>query len=89
MESISWLLSRGGAGLLVCSKLLLPASPGGRERRAGVPPDTCSLLQIILMLTEKCRQQKQSTEEAEQLRLLLSQLEQNFQQLQKDNQTLR
>lgn len=41
------------------------------------------------MLTEKCRQQKQGTEEAEQLRLLLSQLEQNFQQLQNDNQTLR
>ncbi|CAO2597883.1 Cilia- and flagella-associated protein 157 [Lemmus lemmus] len=44
---------------------------------------------VILMLTEKCRQQRQGTEEAEQLRLLLSQLEQNFQQLQKDNQTLR
>ncbi|XP_034351203.2 cilia- and flagella-associated protein 157 isoform X1 [Arvicanthis niloticus] len=44
---------------------------------------------IILMLTEKCRQQKKGTEEAEQLRLLLSQLEQNFQNLQKDNQTLR
>ncbi|KAM7316861.1 hypothetical protein ACRRTK_024592 [Alexandromys fortis] len=44
---------------------------------------------VILMLTEKCRQQKQGTEEAEQLRVLLSQLEQNFQQLQKDNQTLR
>ncbi|XP_075840474.1 cilia- and flagella-associated protein 157 [Microtus pennsylvanicus] len=44
---------------------------------------------VILMLTEKCRQQKQGTEEAEQLRLLLSQLEQNFQQLQNDNQTLR
>ncbi|KAK7802733.1 hypothetical protein U0070_007176 [Myodes glareolus] len=44
---------------------------------------------VILMLTEKCRQQRQGTEEAEQLRLLLSQLEQNFQQLQEDNQTLR
>ncbi|XP_028612898.1 cilia- and flagella-associated protein 157 [Grammomys surdaster] len=44
---------------------------------------------IILMLTEKCRQQRKGTEEAEQLRLLLSQLEQNFQNLQKDNQTLR
>ncbi|XP_031225734.1 cilia- and flagella-associated protein 157 [Mastomys coucha] len=44
---------------------------------------------IILMLTEKCRQQKKGTEEAEELRLLLSQLEQNIQNLQKDNQTLR
>ncbi|XP_021048274.1 cilia- and flagella-associated protein 157 [Mus pahari] len=44
---------------------------------------------IILMLTEKCRQQRKGTEETEQLRLLLSQLEQNFQNVQKDNQTLR
>ncbi|MEJ1271684.1 cilia and flagella associated protein 157 [Cricetulus griseus] len=44
---------------------------------------------VILMLTEKCRQQRQDTKEAEQLRLLLSQLEQNFQTLQKDNQILR
>lgn len=65
------------------------ASPGGRERRARVPPDTCPLPQVILMLTEKCSQQRRGTEEAEQLRLLLSQLEQNFQQLQEDNQTLR
>lgn len=41
------------------------------------------------MLTEKCRQQRRGTEEAEQLRLLLSQLEKNFQQLREDNQTLR
>lgn len=41
------------------------------------------------MLTEKCRQQKQVTEEVEQLRLLLAELEQNFQKLQKDDQTLR
>lgn len=47
------------------------------------------MLQIILMLTEKCRQQRKGTEEAEQLRLLLSQLEQNFQNLQKDHETLR
>ncbi|OBS69290.1 hypothetical protein A6R68_02200 [Neotoma lepida] len=44
---------------------------------------------VILMLTEKCHQQRQVTEEAEQLRLLLSQLEQNFQKLQDDNQTLK
>ncbi|XP_028740583.1 cilia- and flagella-associated protein 157 [Peromyscus leucopus] len=44
---------------------------------------------VILMLTEKCRQQKQVTEEVEQLRLLLAELEQNFQKLQKDDQTLR
>lgn len=41
------------------------------------------------MLTEKCRQQKHVTEEVEQLRLLLAELEQNFQKLQKDDQTLR
>lgn len=45
-------------------------------------------LQIILMLTEKCSQQKQCTEETEQLREQLSQQEQNLQKLQKDNQTL-
>ncbi|KAL6036978.1 hypothetical protein STEG23_033512 [Scotinomys teguina] len=44
---------------------------------------------VILMLTEKYRQQKQATEEAEKLRLLLTQLEQNFQKLQKNSQTLR
>ncbi|XP_040591563.1 cilia- and flagella-associated protein 157 [Mesocricetus auratus] len=44
---------------------------------------------VILMLTEKCRQQRQGTKEAEELRLLLSQMEQNLQKLQKDNQTLR
>lgn len=46
-------------------------------------------LQIILMLTEKCREQQQGTAEAERLRLLLSQVEQNLLQLQKDNQALR
>uniref|UniRef100_F1RS10 Cilia- and flagella-associated protein 157 n=1 Tax=Sus scrofa TaxID=9823 RepID=F1RS10_PIG len=44
---------------------------------------------IILMLTEKCREQQQGTAEAERLRLLLSQVEQNLLQLQKDNQVLR
>ncbi|XP_055456524.1 cilia- and flagella-associated protein 157 [Psammomys obesus] len=44
---------------------------------------------IILMLTEKCSQQKQCTEEAEQLRQQLSKLEQNSQKLQNDNQTLK
>ncbi|TKC38088.1 hypothetical protein EI555_002020, partial [Monodon monoceros] len=44
---------------------------------------------IILMLTEKCREQQQGTAEAKQLRLLLSQLEQSLTQLQKDNQALR
>ncbi|XP_008823307.1 cilia- and flagella-associated protein 157 [Nannospalax galili] len=44
---------------------------------------------VILMLAEKCSQQKQGKEEAEQLRLLLSQMEQNFLKLQTDNQTLR
>lgn len=50
------------------------------------PPAT---LQIILMLTEKCREQQQGTVEAERLRLLLSQQEQGLLQLQKDNQALR
>ncbi|XP_051022150.1 cilia- and flagella-associated protein 157 [Acomys russatus] len=44
---------------------------------------------IILMLTEKCRQQRQDTEEMEHLRLLLSQQEQTIQQLQKEHQTLK
>ncbi|XP_012379575.1 cilia- and flagella-associated protein 157 isoform X2 [Dasypus novemcinctus] len=44
---------------------------------------------VILMLTEKCREQQQDTVETEQLRLLLSHLEQRFLQLQTDNQTLR
>ncbi|KAB1280349.1 Cilia- and flagella-associated protein 157 [Camelus dromedarius] len=44
---------------------------------------------IILMLTEKCREQQQGTVEAERLRLLLSQQEQGLLQLQKDNQALR
>lgn len=50
---------------------------------------TCSHPQLILMLTEKCHQQQQSSAEAEQLRLLLSQLEQNILQLQKDKDALR
>lgn len=41
------------------------------------------------MLTEKCRQQRKGTEEAEQLRLQLFQLEQNIETLEKANQTLR
>ncbi|KAF5928911.1 hypothetical protein HPG69_002685, partial [Diceros bicornis minor] len=44
---------------------------------------------IILLLTEKCREQQQGTAEAEQLRLRLSQQEQSLTQLQKDNQALR
>uniref|UniRef100_A0A667I0W2 Cilia- and flagella-associated protein 157 n=2 Tax=Lynx canadensis TaxID=61383 RepID=A0A667I0W2_LYNCA len=44
---------------------------------------------IILMLTEKCREQQRGTVEAEQLRLQLSQLEQGLGQLQQDTQTLR
>ncbi|XP_003470804.1 cilia- and flagella-associated protein 157 [Cavia porcellus] len=44
---------------------------------------------IILMLTEKCREQQQGVAEAKQLRLLLSQLEQSILQLQTDNQALR
>ncbi|XP_007471886.1 PREDICTED: uncharacterized protein C9orf117 homolog [Lipotes vexillifer] len=44
---------------------------------------------IILMLTEKCREQQQDKSEAKQLRLQLSQLEQSLMQLQKDNQALR
>lgn len=47
------------------------------------------LPQVILRLTEKCRREKQGREEAEQLGLLLSQLEQNLLQLQKDKEALR
>lgn len=50
---------------------------------------TCPHPQIILMLTEKCREQQQVTAEAEQLRLQLNQLEQSVQQLQQDKQALR
>jgi hypothetical protein len=45
--------------------------------------------QIILMLTEKCCEQQQGAAEAQQLRLLLSHLEQGFLKLQMDNQELR
>ncbi|XP_075416866.1 cilia- and flagella-associated protein 157 [Tenrec ecaudatus] len=44
---------------------------------------------LILMLTEKCHQQRQCTLEAEQLRQLQDHVEQQFQQLQKDEQALR
>ncbi|KAG8512791.1 Cilia- and flagella-associated protein 157, partial [Galemys pyrenaicus] len=44
---------------------------------------------IILMLTERCKEQQQSTAEAQSLHLLLSQQEQRLQELQKDNQELR
>lgn len=50
---------------------------------------TCPHLQIILMLTKKCQEQQQDTKEAEELRLLLSQLEQRSLQLQVDNQALK
>ncbi|KAF6123616.1 cilia and flagella associated protein 157 [Phyllostomus discolor] len=45
--------------------------------------------QVILRLTQKCRKEQQGREEAEQLGLLLSQLEQNLLQLQKDKEALR
>ncbi|XP_004641604.1 cilia- and flagella-associated protein 157 [Octodon degus] len=44
---------------------------------------------IILMLTEKCREQEQGMAEAKQLRHLLNQLEQSVLQLRTDNQALR
>ncbi|XP_009455605.2 cilia- and flagella-associated protein 157 isoform X3 [Pan troglodytes] len=44
---------------------------------------------IILMLTKKCQEQQQDTKEAEELHLLLSQLEQRSLQLQVDNQALK
>ena len=46
-------------------------------------------LQVILMLTEKCREQQQSMAEAERLRVLLGQLEQDLLKQQQDNQALR
>lgn len=59
----------------------------GPQRGQGMA--TCPHPQIILMLTEKCREQQRGTVEAEQLRLQLSQLEQGLGQLQQDTQTLR
>lgn len=50
---------------------------------------TCTPPQVILRLTQKCRQEQQGREEAEQLGLLLSQLEQSLLQLQKDKEALR
>lgn len=44
---------------------------------------------IILMLTDKCRQQQDAAAEAQRLRLLLNRLEQDFLQLQRDDQALR
>ncbi|XP_062938102.1 cilia- and flagella-associated protein 157 [Cynocephalus volans] len=44
---------------------------------------------IILMLIKKCHEQQQGREEAKQLRLLLSNLEQSLLQLQTDSQALR
>lgn len=49
---------------------------------------TCPL-QVILMLTEKCREQQQGMAEAERLRVLLGQLEQDLLKQQQDNQALR
>ncbi|ELR51975.1 hypothetical protein M91_07703, partial [Bos mutus] len=46
-------------------------------------------LQVILMLTEKCREQQQGMAEAERLRVLLGQLEQDLLKQQQDNQALR
>ncbi|KAM6169977.1 cilia- and flagella-associated protein 157-like [Rhynchocyon petersi] len=44
---------------------------------------------IILMLTEKCRQQQQARAEVKQLRRALGRLKQSFHQVQEDNQALR
>lgn len=46
-------------------------------------------LQVILMLTEKCRELQEGTAEAERLRVLLGQLEQELLKQQQDNQALR
>uniref|UniRef100_A0A8C2R640 Cilia- and flagella-associated protein 157 n=1 Tax=Capra hircus TaxID=9925 RepID=A0A8C2R640_CAPHI len=46
-------------------------------------------LQVILMLTEKCRELQEGTAEAERLRVLLGQLEQDLLKQQQDNQALR
>ncbi|XDB55623.1 hypothetical protein AB1E18_009085 [Capra hircus] len=44
---------------------------------------------VILMLTEKCRELQEGTAEAERLRVLLGQLEQDLLKQQQDNQALR
>lgn len=58
-------------------------------RAHGGPRATCLYLQVILMLKDKCQEQQQGTAEAEQLRLVRSQLEQSLLQLQKDMEALR
>lgn len=50
---------------------------------------TCPHLQIIVMLTEKCREQQHSKVEAEQLRRLQNRMEQSLLQLQQDKEALR
>lgn len=87
------LLFRRGAGFSVnggkpwlCLEL---GVPGGLGSLVGLGAATCRPLQVILMLTEKCREHEQGTQEAKQLRVVLQDLEQNFLQLQTDNQTLR
>lgn len=50
---------------------------------------TCPHPQIIVMLTEKCREQQRSKVEAERLRVLQSNLEQSLLQLQQDKEALR
>ena len=44
---------------------------------------------MVLRLTQKCHKEQQGREEAEQLRVLLTQLEQSLLQLQKDKEALR
>ncbi|XP_053776422.1 cilia- and flagella-associated protein 157 isoform X4 [Desmodus rotundus] len=44
---------------------------------------------VVLRLTQKCHKEQQGREEAEQLRVLLTQLEQSLLQLQKDKEALR
>lgn len=83
---------RGGAGFSVHGGkpwLCLPGVPGGLGSLVGLGVATCPPLQIILMLTEKCREHQQGTAEAKQLRVVLQELEQSLLQLQMDNQTLR
>lgn len=60
-----------------------------KDPRWGWGMATCSHPQIILMLTEKCHKQQEGRVETDQLRFLLSELEQKVLQLQKEKEALR
>ncbi|KAM7093434.1 cilia- and flagella-associated protein 157 isoform 1-T1 [Molossus nigricans] len=60
-----------------------------RTTKKAMSKDSRGHHKVILMLTEKCLEQKQGRVEAEQLYLLLSQMEKTISRLQKGKETLR